>query len=144
MKTTDKPIVVEQLFDKPTSIVWEAITEVDQMKNWFFENIPDFKPEVGFETEFDVRSEKRVFPHLWRIEKVIPNKLIKYKWKYEGYSGDSFVSFELTDLDQKTLLRVKTEVVKDFSDDIPEFRPESCKAGWEYFIQNNLKNYLDQ
>jgi len=30
--------------------LWDAITEVDQMRLWCFESIPSFKPEVGFET----------------------------------------------------------------------------------------------
>ncbi|MCZ7602054.1 MAG: SRPBCC domain-containing protein [Melioribacteraceae bacterium] len=143
MKTTDEPIIVEEEFNQPTSKVWKAITEVDQMRKWFFTNILDFKPEIGFETQFNVSSGERDFLHLWKIVEVTPNKLIKYNWKYKDYSGDSFVTFELDDHGSKSLLRVTTEVIEDFSDDIPEFKPESCKGGWEYFIQNSLKSYLD-
>ena len=34
-----KPVIVEQSFDQPIEKVWAAITELDQMIQWFFENI---------------------------------------------------------------------------------------------------------
>lgn len=33
--------------------------------------MPDFKPEVGFETEFNVRCEDRDFLHVWKVTKAI-------------------------------------------------------------------------
>jgi uncharacterized protein YndB with AHSA1/START domain len=143
MKKEDKPVVVEETFNKSVEEVWSAITELDQMVKWYFDNIPEFKPEVGFETKFIVKSEERTFPHLWKIVEVIPNKKIKYNWKYENYPGDSYVTFELFDEEGSTKLVVTNEVVEDFPNDIPEFKRESCKAGWNYFIKERLKNFLD-
>ena len=57
------PIVVEQTYKTAVATVWKAITEPDQMRQWFFEPMMEFKPEVGFETEFDVECEGQVFPH---------------------------------------------------------------------------------
>ena len=54
------------------------------MKEWFFGNIPDFKPEVGFKTQFNVNVPRRDFMHLWEVTKVIPNKMIVTNWKFEG------------------------------------------------------------
>ena len=62
MKRVDPPIIVEETYNKPIDTVWSAITEPVQMRKWFFDNIPDFKPEVGFEIEFDVEAGGRVFP----------------------------------------------------------------------------------
>jgi uncharacterized protein YndB with AHSA1/START domain len=114
------------------------------MRSWFFENIPAFKPEVGFETGFDVQSQRRNFHHLWRVTEVIPNRKLTYQWKYREYPGDSFVTFELSTEDGKTKLTLTALVVEDFPDDIPEFRRESCLAGWTYFIQDRLKTFLDR
>ena len=36
-----------------------------------------------------------------------------------------------------------TAIIEDFPEDIPEFSRESCNKGWEYFIQNRLKVFLD-
>lgn len=44
----DEPIIVEQTFNTTIDSVWKAITEIKQMRQWYFENIPTFKPEVGF------------------------------------------------------------------------------------------------
>ena len=144
MKQIDPPIIVEETYNKPIETVWRAITEPVQMRKWFFDNIPDFKPEVGFEIEFDVETGGRVFPHQWKITKVESGKLIEYNWKYGGYQGDAYVTFELTPEENATRLRLTNIVVEDFQDDIPEFKRESCIGGWNYFIKERLKKYLDK
>ncbi|AXG67831.1 hypothetical protein KORDIASMS9_00013 [Kordia sp. SMS9] len=121
MKTSEPPVIVSQNFAQSVETVWKAITEVSQMKHWFFDNIPDFKAEVGFQTKFTVKAPSLDFMHLWRIVEVIPHKKLVYNWKYEGLQGDSFVTFELQEKDQETLLMLTTKVTEDFSEDIPEF-----------------------
>jgi len=144
MKRIDPPIIVEETYNKPIETVWRAITEPVQMRKWFFDNIPDFKPEVGFEIEFDVETGGRVFPHQWKITKVESGKLIEYNWKYGGYQGDAYVTFELTPEENATRLRLTNIVVEDFQEGIPEFKRESCIGGWNYFIKERLKKYLDK
>jgi len=143
MITEHEPVLVTQKFSVPVQKVWKAITNPDQMKAWFFENIPDFKPEVGFNTRFNVDSGEHHFMHLWEITEVIPGKRIVYNWRYEGYPGNSFVVFELFDEDKRTCLKLSHLGVASFPDDIPEFTRESCLGGWNYFIKNRLKTYLE-
>jgi len=64
MKKDEAPVVVEQDFNRSVSDVWDAITKIDEMRKWYFENIPDFKAEVGFGTRFVVESGDRSFLHL--------------------------------------------------------------------------------
>ena len=136
------PIVVERQFSQPIEQVWAAITVRDRMVRWFFDNIPDFKAEVGFETSFDVDSGNRVFRHLWKItEVVIPSKIV-YHWSYPDFDCAGTVTFQLDDNQNGTLVRITNEGLHTFPDDIPEFTRESCLGGWEYFI-GNLKEYLD-
>ncbi len=142
MKSTDKPVIVENIFDRSINEVWKAITEHSQMIQWFFENLPDFKPEVGFKTQFNVNAPSRDFLHLWEVTQVISNKKIVTNWKYEGVNGESFVTFQLAEQDNKTKLTVSTIVIEDFDDNIPEFKRESCQDGWNYFIKERLNNYL--
>src|SRR4030095_523220 len=47
------PIILERTFDAPVEKVWKAITDIDQMKQWYFPQLENFKPEEGFETEFN-------------------------------------------------------------------------------------------
>ncbi len=112
------------------------------MTQWFFEDITSFKPEVGFETEFNVMSHSRNFLHQWKLTEVIPNKKIIYNWKYGGYSGDSFVIFELFEKENHVKLILTHKVVESFLVDIPEFSRESCLEGWNYFIRKRLQEYL--
>ena len=143
MKTTDKPIIVEITLPFPIEKVWRAITELPQMHKWFFEQIENFEPIVGFETRFDVKSESRVFPHLWKVTEVNPPYIITTNWKYEGYTGNSLVTFHLSEAKGKTNLKVITKIVEDFQDDVPEFSKESCLGGWHYFL-DKLNSYLQQ
>jgi uncharacterized protein YndB with AHSA1/START domain len=144
MKTTDEPVVVEQSFNVSIDAVWSALTRVDQMRQWFFDNIPAFEPEVGFETQFNVQSESRNFLHMWKVTEVVPRKTITYDWKYEGYPGDASVVYELFEENKTTKLRLTLKVREDFPEDIPEFKRESCIAGWDYFIGGNLKEFLER
>jgi len=143
MRKSDEPIIIEQTFNTSIETVWNAITEVDQMRKWFFDNIPSFKPEVGFETQFDVQSGERNFRHMWRVTEVKPMEMIKINWKYEGYPGDSYVIFELFEQNGSILLRLTTQILEDFPDDIPEFKRESCVEGWTFLIKKSLKEYLE-
>jgi uncharacterized protein YndB with AHSA1/START domain len=138
----DKPIVVEQTFDVSPEELWKAITELKQMTQWFFENIPSFQPRAGFETRFVIENEGRIFPHLWKITEVEPFKKITYNWRYDGYAGDSFVSFELFDQGKITKLKLTHTITEDFPPNIPEFTRESCFNGWNYFISKSLVDYL--
>ncbi|KAA3613776.1 MAG: SRPBCC domain-containing protein [Calditrichaeota bacterium] len=143
MRKDDPPVVVEQTFNTSAEVVWKAITEVDQMRQWFFENIPEFEPKVGFETQFNVNSGERNFLHLWKITAVEPQKLVTYNWKYQDYAGDSFVIFEIMEVNNQAKLKLTTQIIESFSQDIPEFKRESCVAGWTYFINKNLKEYIE-
>ena len=142
MKTSDAPIVVEQTFDATPDAVWKSITQVDLMRQWYFENIPAFKPEVGFETRFLVQSGGRDFLHMWKVTEAVTRKKISYEWRFEAYPGVSSATFELFDNGKSTTLRLTVDVHEDFPEDIPEFERESCIDGWKYFINGRLKEYL--
>ena len=143
MKEEHNPIIVEQVFNQTASKIWETITNVTEMRHWFFDNIPDFKPEVGFYTEFNVSTGERNFLHQWKILEVEPLKKIIYDWSYAEYHGKGIVTFELSRVNDQTKLTVTSHGMNSFPQDIPEFKRESCMAGWNYFIKQNLKNYLE-
>ena len=143
MPADDPPVVVEETYRADVDTVWKAITEPDRMRRWYFDNIPDFRAEVGFETQFLISNGGRDFPHRWKVTEVIPRKRLIYDWKYDGYAGEAFVVFELSEATPGTRLRLSCIVRRDFPQDVPEFRRESCAQGWEYFIRQSLKHYLE-
>ena len=143
MKANDKPIIIEETFKTSLESIWNALTDINQMRKWYFENIPAFEPVIGFETEFNVKSDERNFLHQWKVTEVKPPEMIKYEWQYEDYPGRSATTFELKEQDDQVLLKLTVDVLEDFPDDIPEFRKESCIDGWEYFIKDRLKTFLN-
>ncbi len=143
MRTDEDPIIVEQRYGASVEAVWQAVTEIDRMVQWYFDNIPAFEPEAGFETQFNVHHEGRDFPHRWKVTEVVPMEKIAYDWRYDNYPGVGVVTFELFGEAGGTTLRLTHTVLEDFSDDIPEFRRESCLGGWRYFIGERLKAYLE-
>lgn len=144
MTSTAAPVVVEQVFPASRDAVWKAITDKDQMRQWFFETIEDFVPEPGFETQFNVRAEDKDYLHLWKVTEVIPNKKIVYKWRYGGYPGDSFVFWELSETAIGTQLRLTHRGHATFSQDEPVFNRENCEEGWRYFLCERLKAFLER
>lgn len=144
MKATDPPVVVEQSYDAPIETVWKALTDIDWMRQWYFDNIPDFKAEVGFKTRFLVSNEGRSFPHMWKVTAVEPGRKIAYDWRFDGYPGDGFVVFDLSPRGSATALRLTMTIRETFPDDIPEFRRESCIAGWDFFLKDRLKKFLER
>ncbi|NND93562.1 MAG: SRPBCC domain-containing protein [Flavobacteriales bacterium] len=122
--------------------VWNAITLPERMKEWYFEQMPDFKAEVGFETSFLVENEGRRFPHIWNVKEVEPRSRLGYEWTFTGYEGASYALFELNEIPSGTRLTLRCTGLETFDQKIHEFREESCRAGWEYFLNKRLKEYL--
>lgn len=138
------PIVAEQTFNAPIAVVWKAITDKDQMCQWFFEPISDFEPEVGFETQFNVRCEDQDYLHLWKVTDVVPEARIAYDWRYGGYPGMSSVVWELSEAPNGTKLKLTHAGHETFPQDNPIFSRESGQAGWNYFLHESLKVFLER
>lgn len=141
--TTEMPeIVVEQEFPVPCARVWQAITDVHEMREWYFENIPDFKAVPGFSCEFAVKSESLTFTHLWKVVEVEEHAKLSYLWRYRKYMGAYYSTFELKPDGEACHLKLTARVSEDFPAGVPEFTREACLAGWQYFIQQRLYEYL--
>src|SRR4029079_1721585 len=93
MSTT--PFTIEKTLNAPVSKVWKAITDKDEMKQWYFD-LAEFKPEVGFEFRFNGQGKKgENYLHVCKITEVVPEKKLTHSWRYDGYEGNSYVTFEL-------------------------------------------------
>lgn len=142
MKTTDPPIIISQSFSETRKDLWAALTEVEHMREWFFAEIPDFKAEVGFMTNFDLSNESRTFPHYWKVLAVEPEQSILVQWHFEGYPGMSTVEFSIEGNGKNHTVTVTAMAREDFDDRIPEFKRESAEGGWKYFMNDRLKAYF--
>lgn len=136
-----QPFVIEQTYNSPIEKVWEAITDNNKMKEWYF-TLDDFKPVVGFTFSFEGGSEKQKYTHLCEITEVIPGKKLTYSWKYKDYPGDSYVTWELFDEGGKTRLKLTHVGLETFTQDNADFARESFSKGWTYITGTSLANYL--
>ena len=137
-----EPLVVEAKYKAPVERVWKALTDREQMQQWYF-NMPAFKPEPGFEFTFKGENEGRVFVHLCKITDVVPYKKLRHSWRYEGYEGLSFVTFELFPEGQNTRLKLTHEGLETFPP-TADFKRENFEAGWTYITGTSLKNFLEK
>src|SRR5210317_734895 len=112
MKKTDEPISLSYRFNNTIEQLWNAITSHEEMLRWYFENIPDFKPKIGFKTSFVVKSDTRKFTHDWEVIQAEPFSRITYKWKYREFGGDSYVRFKLSEDGSGCLLHLDVVVLE--------------------------------
>ena len=88
--------------------------------------------------------EDRDFLHVWNITEVVPEKRIAYGWRYEGIPGTSTVVWELAATPDGTRLSLTHHIQEPFPQDDSVFSRESGQGGWEYFIQDSLKAFLER
>ena len=138
----NEPFRIERTFDAPVEKVWKAITDKNEMKQWYFD-LAEFKAEVGFEFQFMGGDGKKQWLHLCKITEVITGRKLTYSWRYDGYEGISYVTFELFEEDNKTRLKL-THAGLDTFPPIPEFAEKNFIAGWTEIIGTSLKNYLEK
>jgi uncharacterized protein YndB with AHSA1/START domain len=138
----NEPVIIERTFNAPASKVWHAITDVDEMKQWYF-NLPEFKPEVGFEFQFEGGPDDRKYLHLCKITEVVPGRKLTHSWRYDGLAGNSFVTFELFPEGEKTRLRLTHEGLETIAVNGPDFYKENFVAGWTQIVGTNLKDYVE-
>jgi len=138
------PVVVEQTFVAPVDVVWKAITDPEQMRRWYFETMAEFEPVVGSETQFNVRVGDRDYLHLWKVTEVVPEAGIAYSWRYGGCPGDSSVMWELSETHAGTRLKLTHTGHETLRLDDSVAGRENCQAGWEYFLHQSLKDFLEQ
>ena len=139
----NETIVIERTFDAPIEKVWNAITDKDEMKKWYFD-LEEFKPEVGFEFQFTGGTEYKTYLHLCKITEVIAGKKLTHSWRYDGYEGNSFVTFELFEEGDKTRLRLTHEGLETFPANNPDFAKENFVEGWTSIIGSSLKEFLEK
>jgi uncharacterized protein YndB with AHSA1/START domain len=135
-------VIVEETIQASAEKVWEALTNKEKMKHWYFD-LSDFKAEEGFEFSFPGQGHKgEKYVHRCKIIEVIPMKKLKYSWRYETYAGYSEVTFDLFPEGEDTLVRVTHIGLDSFPSDNPDFALTSFDAGWTELITKQLPHYL--
>jgi len=139
----DKPIIKEVLLNAPVSKVWKALTDKYQMKQWYFD-IAEFKAEPGFKFQFygeGLKGEK--YLHLCEIIDAVSEKKLSYSWRYDGYPGNSIVTFILFQEGIHTRLKLTHEGIESFGTDNPDFAKKNFEIGWTEIIGKSIKEFVE-
>jgi len=140
----NEAFVIERTYPITTDRVWNAITKPEEMKLWYFD-LPDFKPEVGVEFQFmGGPSADRQYKHLCKITEVIAGRKLAHSWRYEGYTGNTLVTFEFFDEGAQTRLKLTHKGLESFPSDNPDLAKENFAEGWTMIIGTSLKEYLEK
>jgi uncharacterized protein YndB with AHSA1/START domain len=134
-------VLMERDLNVPVARVWKALTDVDQMREWYFD-LKEFKPEVGFEFEFIVEHEGMTYHHLCKVTEVVPQEKLAYTWRYKGHEGSSLVTFELSPAAEKTRLRLTHTGLASFPK-TPGFKHDNFRQGWDQIIGKSLPKFLE-
>lgn len=140
MDTT--PFVIERTFDAPINKVWQALTDREKMAKWYF-TLDSFEAVVGFEFSFSGGSEQQTYLHLCQVTAVEFEKKLSYTWRYDGFPGNSEVTFELFADGDKTHLKLTHEGLHTFAGNGPDFVRACFAEGWTEIVGNLLKRYVE-
>ena len=139
----NEPIIIERVFNAPVSKVWKAIIDRNEMRNWYFD-LAEFKAETGFKFQFyGGPSPERQYLHLCEITEVIRERKLSHSWRFDGYPGNSLLTFELSGQENKTLLKLTHDGLETFPEENPDFAKANFVEGWNEIINISLKKYLE-
>ncbi len=139
----NEPFIIERTFNASIENVWKAITNKNEMKIWYFD-FEEFKPEIGFEFRFYGGPPEKQYLHICVITEVESEKKLTYSWRYDGYEGISYVTFELFEENEKTRLRLTHEGLETFPASNLDLAKENFSEGWNHIIGISLKEYLEK
>jgi len=140
-KNLPETIVIERTFKAPVARVWKALTDADEMRQWYFD-LKEFKPQVGFEFEFVVEHGGNTYHHLCKITEVVPPQKLAHTWRYKGHPGNSLVTFELFPEGDQTRLKLTHSGMESFPQ-TPAFARKNFVAGWTEIIGSSLKQFVE-
>ncbi|WP_276134497.1 SRPBCC family protein [Polluticoccus soli] len=139
-----EPIIVERVYNAPAERVWKALTDKNKMKQWYFD-IADFKPQEGFEFRFVGKDHDGVeWLHICTITEVIPNKKLTHSWRYDGYEGNSYVTWELFPEGDTTRVRLTHEGLETFPSTVAAFAKQNFVEGWTAILGTMLQEFVEQ
>jgi uncharacterized protein YndB with AHSA1/START domain len=137
-------VVVKEKINAPVEKVWDAITNKEQMKNWYFD-IPDFELGVHSEFNFYEPGSEEKYHHHSEILEIIPNEKFKHTWSYPEFSKEkTIVRWELEPDGNATLVTLTHKGLENFEHLGKEFQKSSFEQGWNEIVKENLKNFLER
>jgi hypothetical protein len=124
--TEGRPLVVERTYAVSSAAMQAALTEPDRIRQWSF------------------AMEEKQYLHRCRVTAVDALRLFAYTLRYEGYAGDTLVTWELDADGTSMRLRLTHTGVETFPGDVPDFARENFVAGWNALPGTSLPEYFSR
>jgi uncharacterized protein YndB with AHSA1/START domain len=134
------PLIKEFDYNASIEQVWQALTDVDKMKQWYFPQLQQFEPIVGYQFQF--ADEDSAYQKEWVVTEVKEARTLAHSWAYKGYAGSSQVIFELFANENTTRLKVTQTAIESFPAHA-DFKRERFEWGWDLLLGQNLRQLLD-
>lgn len=136
-------LIREELYNAPLEKVWNALTDKDQMKEWYFD-IPDFELEEGSVFNFYEPGGKNEFHHQCTIKEINPFKKFQHTWTYpEKSKGETTLTWELFPEGDTTLVKLSQTGIESFADGGEAFSKENFETGWKEIMSSSLKDFVE-
>ena len=146
MESKNNIFTITRIFNVSAEALWKAITEREQLKQWYFDFDDSFRLEKNAEFEWTAGDPAgKQWLHKGRILEITKGKKLMHSWEYPGYSGSSVVTWELNVLNENSTELVLThEFVIPFDKDVEELRREHFEKGWNAIITISLPDYINK
>jgi uncharacterized protein YndB with AHSA1/START domain len=134
-------ITLSRSFDASPEQVWAALTDKNQLKQWYFD-IPDFAPVPG--TVFDFyEGPAREYLHRGKVLAAEPNRRLQHTWMHPSHSkGESVLTWEIAPDGERTKVTLHHEGTENFAGAGPAFSRANYEAGWDALLNIQLRNHL--
>jgi uncharacterized protein YndB with AHSA1/START domain len=139
----------EIIIDAPVEYVWRAVTEPEQIRLWFTEDV-DLTPVPGYDgsVTFNRRSEKPTLHVRVSVQEVEPARVFAYRWRHPenaaAMEGNSLlVEFTLIPERDGTRLRVTESGLDSMSwptEEQDEYADQH-NQGWSTYL-GRLREHL--
>lgn len=140
-----EPLVVETTINAPISKVWKVLTTKEDISQFMMPLMPlkEFQPEAGFEFKFVGHDNGKEFPTSCKVVEAIPNKKLSYTWSFDMAPAYSLVTYELTEENGKTKIKLTHEGLENIPAGYPDLSKERHLEGWTMIIKIGIKNIVE-
>lgn len=132
-------ITKEKVFQHPIDVVWNAISNADELSAWFIQ--ADFKAEVGYQYTF-TSNEDGCVPITGEVKSAHPYTLI-YTWIVKGTNVETTVSWKLEAINNGTKLYLEHAGISNYEGENAVTMFESFNGGWDNCTAK-LMSYLKE
>lgn len=142
----EHPIHLEKEVDASPAKVWKALTNQEDLKEWYFDFEGRFRAEPGQEFTWEAGpSDDKMWLHKARVIDVVPDQKLSHTWEYLGYSGQAILTWKLKELPGgKTLINTRFEFTEPFDPSEKALRRKNFMEGWKHIVLHSLPEYLQR